>query len=449
MTLKNSDDAFLVCGIDFKLSLLSKTPHYQANQQELASDYDRMVQHEKPTKNIWGDHEYHRSASFDRDEYDPHKDPKGYQTGSDWNEAGPNTHLKHNNPGEKEGYHKSRPGYNNMEHHSRQSQRYPDVNDRYMNTQDEQFESNDEENRYNEKFGNDGRFQNENNPNTNKNPHSTTTDLFQRNPSATIATTDGMISQEKLDENLHEVLSGYPTDSSEMNDTNNNKEEQDIPVGADSEKEDTSLEKEENIDQEVPEPNSQNNDNGERPTYELTHETSTSLISQKELAVIPIYTTVPIKSTLLQSSKTSQEQTVSEQKVNRKTTVHKNDKIATGKPTIHKNGRIRTVKPVIQQKTQESTEMHDTKHTYKTDVNQDTDRPEITVHNNNNGRSMPGIDTRYKTDKNVVTQQRMSVNSGPIDKGDFREDPKTVKKTNNSTNDKTIHDSRLRIFDSY
>lgn len=445
MTLKNSDDALLVCGLDFKLSLLSKTPHYQANQQELASDYDRMVQHERPTKNIWGDHEYHRSSSFQREGYDPRKDPKGYQTWSDWNEVDPNTHFKQNPHGNKEDYDRSRPGYNNMEHHSRQSQRYPDVNDRYMNTQDVQFQSNEEENGYNqkhnEKFGNDETFQNRNNLKTNKNPHSTTTDLFQRNPSATI-TTDDMISQEKLDENLHEVLSGYPTDSSEMNDTNTDNDEQDISVSADSEMEDTSLEKEENIDQEVPEPNSENNVNGERPTYEQTQATSTSFISKKEIPVIPIYTTVPIKSTLLQSSKTLKEQTVSEQNAKKNTTVHKNDKTATVKPTIYQNGRTMTVKPVIQQKIQEVTEMHDNKQTHKTDVNHDTNRPEITIHNDNNGRSMSGIDTRYKTDKTVATQQIMNVNSGPIDKGDFREDPKTVKKTNNSTNDKTIHDSR-------
>lgn len=451
MTLKNSDDAFLVCGIDFKLSLLSKTPHYQANQQELASDYDRMVQHERPTKNLWGDQEYHRSSSFERGGYDPFKDPKGYKTGVDWNELEPNTHFKHNTHGNKEGYDRSRPGYNIMEPHSRKSQRYSGEDDRYMNTQDEKFQdehlqSKDGENGYNQNpkvhFGNHNTFQSGYNLKTNNKPLPTTTDLFQRNPLATITTPDGMISQEKLDENLNQVLSGYSSESSEINDTNTDNDEQIIQIGVDSKMEDTSLEKEENFDEEVPEHNSENGEYGKRPTYEQTHDTTTrnALISKKEVPIIPIYTTEPIKSTLLQSSKTVKIQTVSEQKVKPlsvKTTVPKKYETVTMKPTVNKNGRTMTVKPAAQQKTHEAAEIHDNKQSHKTDVNQDANRPEITINKDTNGQS-----SRLKTDRNIVTKQKMNVIGGTQDKGDFREDPEPVLKANNITNEKSIHDSR-------
>lgn len=50
MTMSDSSDVFLVCGMDFKLSLLSKAPHFGPQQQQRASYFNRQVEHETPNK---------------------------------------------------------------------------------------------------------------------------------------------------------------------------------------------------------------------------------------------------------------------------------------------------------------------------------------------------------------------------------------------------------------
>lgn len=64
MTMSDSSDEFLVCGMDFKLSLLSKAPRFGPQQQQRASYFDRQVEHETPNKLFRGRDDFYPFPSY-------------------------------------------------------------------------------------------------------------------------------------------------------------------------------------------------------------------------------------------------------------------------------------------------------------------------------------------------------------------------------------------------
>lgn len=81
MTMSDSNDVFLVCGMDFKLSLLSKASHFGIQQQQRASYFDRQVEHETPNKLFRGRDDFYPFPSYNSKGHGDFRNAEGQNYG--------------------------------------------------------------------------------------------------------------------------------------------------------------------------------------------------------------------------------------------------------------------------------------------------------------------------------------------------------------------------------